>query len=259
MSGESIQKISNSIEGKKVFFLYPTVSVTNQIISELVQHEYETYIAKNHSRLVRALKKYNDAVVFVNLDEGMSEMEWERWLGAVVKTAPDVKLGAFSSKTNDEYKDKYVKNFNISCGFLNSRLDMSKTANFILDELKILEIKGRRKYLRACTKREANTSINIPYNGEFINGVIKDISIVGVSCVFEKDPGLKKNALYKDIQIRLQSYLLRTEAIVFGSREADGEKIYVLLFTQHLDSETKVKIRKYIQSSLQSKMDAEIN
>jgi len=259
MSGEDIQKNNDSIDGRKVFFLYPTTSMINHIISELVQHEYETYIAKDSTRLVRALRKYNDAVVFVNLDEGMSVMEWERWLGAVQKTTPNVKIGAFSAKSDDEFKDRYIKNYNITCGFINSKLDMSKAVNFILEKLKALEIKGRRKYLRACTKREANASINMPYNGEFINGVVNDISIVGVSCVFEKDPGLKKNALYKDIQIRLQSQLLRTEAIVFGSREANNEKLYVMLFTQHLDSEVKVKIRKYIQSNLQSRIDAEIN
>jgi RNA processing factor Prp31 len=39
----------------------------------------------------------------------------------------------------------------------------------------------------------------------------------------------------------------------------DGDsKIYVLLFTQRIDSGARAKIRKYIQQNLQRKMDAEL-
>jgi len=101
--------------------------------------------------------------------------------------------------------------------------------------------------------------MNMPFNGDFINSVIRDISVVGISCTFEHDPGLKKNALYKDIQVRLQSMLLKVEAVVFGSRSECGQQIYVFLFTQRIDPDVRVKIRKYIQQNLQSKMDQEIN
>jgi hypothetical protein len=38
----------------------------------------------------------------------------------------------------------------------------------------------------------------------------------------------------------------------------EDEKNYVILFTQRIDPSAKTKIRKYIQSNLQSKMDAEM-
>jgi hypothetical protein len=125
--------------------------------------------------------------------------------------------------------------------------------------LNVLNVKGRRKYLRAAISSESNTTINIPISGEFLNGSLKDISVVGVSCAFNHDPGLSKNTLLKDIQIRLQSMLLKVEAVVFGSREDLGERIYVNLFTQRIDPDVRVKIRKYIQQSLQQKMDSDIN
>jgi hypothetical protein len=250
---------SSDLVGKKIFFLYPTASVQQQIITELVQQEYEVYIAKDHARLAQALKKYSDSVVFANIDEGMPAQEWERWIGGLFTSSPNIKAGIFSSNTDEEFRDKYVNKLHVTCGFFALKLDMSKTTDKVIEVLKIMNVKGRRKYLRATTERESTATLNMPHHGEFINGVIKDISVVGVSCVFENDPGLPKNALFKDIQIRLQTMLLKVEAVSFGSRDNNGEKIYVLLFTQRIDPDVRVKIRKYIQVNLQNKMDFEIS
>jgi hypothetical protein len=102
------------------------------------------------------------------------------------------------------------------------------------------------------------TTINLPLNGTYVNGTIKDISVVGLSCAFDEDPGLAKNTLFQNIQIKLQSALLKVEGIIFGSRTDGLARIYVILFTKRTDPEVKVKIRKYIQQNLQAKMDGEL-
>jgi len=172
---------------------------------------------------------------------------------------PDVNIGVFSAKTDEDIKEKYINKLKVACGYLYLKFDMSKDVDIILESLRKINAKGRRKYIRASTERETTAMINMPFNGDFIKGTINDISVVGVSCKFEEDPGLKKNELFKDIQIKLQSILVKAEAVVFGSREVDGERNYILIFTQRIDSEVRTKIRKYIQANLQSKMDAEIN
>jgi hypothetical protein len=249
----------SDIVGRKIFFLYPTASVQNQIISELVQQEYEVYIAKDHNRLSRSLKKYTDAIIFVNIDEHISEAEWEKWISGVLTALPTIEIGVFSSSADEELKNKYIDKLKVRGGFLVSKTDMSKNAEKVFEILKIMNAKGRRKYLRATVEPDANASMNIPFEGDFINGSIKDISVVGIACAFEHDPSLTKNSLLKDIQIRLQSILIKAEAIVFGTREDAGEKNYVMLFTQRTDPEVRVKIRKYIQNNFQHKMDQEIN
>ena len=255
MGDNEKNNLSDSV-GKKVFFLYPTASVQNQIITELIQQEFEVYISKDHARLARALKRYPASVLFINIDEGMSGQEWERWIGGIFTTIPEIKIGIFSSSTDEELREKFITKLHVSCGFMSLKLDMEKTLPKILEVLNVLNVKGRRKYLRATTEREPTASINMPFNGDFLKGGIKDISVVGIACVFENDPGLKKNELVRNIQIRLQSILIKAEAVVFGSRDDEhGERIYVMLFTQRIDSDVKVKIRKYIQFNLQSKMD----
>jgi len=251
---------AQSILGKKIFFLYPNAAIKNQIIGELGKQEYEVYIAQDHTRLARALKKYPDSVIFTNIDEKMPEPEWEKWITDVKSSHPDVQIGIFSSKNNDELIEKYVKKLNVTFGFLSIKYDMSKIETKILEMFKEKDVKGRRKYLRASTEREGNTTLNMPLDGNFINGTVRDISIVGFSCNFEDEPNFSKNMLLKDIQIKLQSTLIKTEAVVFGSRMDGNQKVFVLLFTQRMiDSEVKNKIHKFIQNNLQSKMDNEIN
>jgi hypothetical protein len=246
------------IVGKKIFFVYPTASVQNQVIAELTQHEYEVYISKKHVRLLHVLKKYPDSIVFINIDEEASEEEWGKWIETIKVSLPGVRIGIFSFITDKEKQEKYLKNPQVSCGYTPLKLDMSKAVVKILDILEIINAKGRRKYLRATTEREITATLNLPLHGEIINGTIKDISVVGISCVFNSDPEFSKNALLKDIQIRLQTMLIKAEAVVFGSRVDAGQTIYVLIFTQRTYPEIRVKIRKYIQQNLQSKMAPEL-
>jgi hypothetical protein len=246
------------IQGKKIFFLYPTPSMQNQVISELAQEEYEVYITKDHTSLMRLLNKYPDSILYVNIDDKMSEFEWEKWIRVLITRLPEMNIGILSIKYEGEIKDKYLDIIKVSCGFTPLKVDMNRTVPRFMDFLNKVNAKGRRKYIRATIERETNAVINLPHNGDYINGSIKDISVVGISCTFEQDPILMKNLLIKDGQIRLQSMRLKVEVIVFGSRMDGYEKIYVFLFTQKVDPEVKTKIRKYIQNNLQSKMDSEL-
>jgi hypothetical protein len=248
----------SDITGRKVFFLYPTASVQNQIVTELAQHEYEVYIIKNHVQIIRVLEKYTDSILFINIDERLPKQEWEKWISGKLSALSELKIGIFTSDTSDELHDKFTGKFSVPCGFINLKLDMSGYFNKIIETLNGLNAKGRRKYLRASTKDETNARMNMPFGGGIISGAIKDISVVGISCVFDNDPNLAKNEIIKNVQVRLQSMLLKVEVVVFGSRLVESEKIYVMLFTQRIDSEVKAKIRKYIQRNLQSKIDMEL-
>ncbi|GBU28135.1 hypothetical protein R84B8_01693 [Treponema sp. R8-4-B8] len=250
--------VNTEIVGKKVFFLCPSVQMQNQIMDELTQQEFEMYAVKESARLTRVLKKYSDSIVYVNLDDSTYKSELEKWIETIRTAVPDVKLGVFCSNTDEEYKNKFIKKFSVTCGFINLKLDMNRAAQKISETLEGMKVKGRRKYLRASTEHETTATINLPHDGNFIKGTIKDVSAVGISCVFDNNPNLKAKTLYKDIQLRLQSMLIKAEAVVFGSRTELGNTTYVLLFTQKISPDVRVKIRKYIQQNLQHRMDSEL-
>ena len=246
--------------GKKIFFLHPSALVQNQVVAELGQEEFEVYFVKDEVKLRHLLKKYPASVVFASINEGLRENAWEEWFRAVSsdKEIAGVDIGIIASSDEENTKRKYISEFHVSCGYTVQRANVSALTKQLIDILNGVNAKGRRKYLRAITGKETNTTVNLPMNGTFVNGLIKDISVVGFSCSFPEDPKIAKNSLFSDIQIRLQSQLLKAEGIVFGSRMDGDEKNYVILFSQRTSPDVRTRIRKYIQSCLQNKIDDEL-
>ncbi|MDR2516155.1 MAG: pilus assembly protein PilZ [Spirochaetaceae bacterium] len=244
--------------GKKIFFLYPSSLIQNEIAWELIQQEYEVYHVRSHEGLRHALRRFPDSIVFINLDDGLSEKDWDAWIRAVTgdPALGEVKIGVLSAANSDDARKKYAQAMRLPCGYtVVDRADVLKTVKQLYVLLLAVDARGRRKYIRATSENETLTTINIPRNGIYYKGVIKDISVVGLSCAFHEDPDLDKNTLCQDMQIKLQSTILKAEAITFGSRMDGLVKIYVFLFTQRIDPDVRIKIRTYIQSTLQAKMN----
>jgi hypothetical protein len=169
-----------------------------------------------------------------------------------------VKIGVISASDDETLMRKYVTTVRVQCGFTVLKADLNSSIKQLMDILKAVDAKGRRKYLRAVSENESLATVNLPLNGTFVNGIVKDISVVGFSCAFSEDLELTRNSLFQNIQIKLQSMLLKVEGIIFGSRMDGTSKIYVILFTQRIDPEVRSRIRKYIQQNLQSKLEAEM-
>ncbi|MDR1900008.1 MAG: PilZ domain-containing protein [Treponema sp.] len=249
---------ADNILGKKIFFLYPSAMIMNTLMQELIQQEYEVYAVKNHESMLRGLKKYPRSVVFVNINDGLDEVGWESWIRSVMETpeTSETSIGILSSVNDEALRSKYVTEIGISCGFTALKSDITVAVRQILECLRIVDAKGRRKYLRAG--REIGASINLPLEDGFVNGHIRDISAVGFSCVLEKNPELTRNVLLQNIQLKIQGGILKVEGIVYGSREDEGDRCYVFLFTQRVDPDTRTRIRNGIQMQLQAQMDEEL-
>ena len=246
--------------GKKIFFLFPHAVVQNRIMEELIQQEFEVYTVKEPLPLRRVLKKHPNSLVFGNVYEGMSEKEWENWILGVMKDPVTQKtgIGLICSGEDDGLRDKYLNKVKINCGYTIVRADLLVTLKELFEILKTTDAKGRRKFIRAAMDRDSNAKINLPVRGNYINGIIKDISAAGFSCTLDEDHDLTRNSLFQDIQVRLGAAILKTEGIVFGSRNEGTEKVHVILFTQRVDPDSRAKIRTFIQSSLQIKLNEEL-
>jgi hypothetical protein len=250
--------VTASLTGKKVFFLNTPPFFQNEIGIELIHLEFEIYYTNAHTNLKRALKKYPESIVFVNLDALLSEKEWETWIRRILAdpSTASAEFGVLADMYSEQLEKKYTEILKLPCKYtVVSKADPQRTLKRLNNLLLAVEARGRRKYVRAASENNAQMTVNIPHYNFFIKGVIKDISSVGISCVFQSDPELEKNALCKDMQLRLQSTLLKTEGIVFGFRVDGLQKIYVFLFTQRVDPDARAKIRVFIHQTLQERMD----
>jgi hypothetical protein len=250
---------NTEILGKKIFFIHPSALTQNEIVSELAQQEYEVYVIRDDGITAEILRRYPSSIVFASVDEVLQPKDWETLIrGMAGGETKNVTVGVIVNTDTDNAKRFYLNTLKVSGGYVPLKPDTGKAIKNILEILKSVDAKGRRKYVRADTRDDPMASINISLNGGYVNGTIWDISVVGLSCVFQTDPELEKNSLFSDIQIKLQSSILKVEGIVFGSRMDGAEKVYVFVFTQKTDPVVRTKIRTYIQKNLQSKMDQEI-
>jgi len=250
----------SSHEGKRVFFLHPSALVQNEVVSELAQEEFEVYTIKDENKMCKALRNYPDSIFFANVNEKMRESAWVELIQMIHKKpeTASVGIGIIAASSDEDTRRKYTELLTLQCGYTVIKSDTHEVTKQLSTILNNANAKGRRKYIRIIVDKEASAVINLPLNGAFVNGIIKDISAVGFSCVFQDDIGLKKNSLFEDMQLRLQSQILKAEGIVFGSRKDSYEEVYVILFSQRVDSSVRSKIRKYLQAYLQHKMDEEL-
>lgn len=252
---------NSEIQGRKIFFLHPSAFVQNVVIDYLIHQEFEVYISKDENRLKSILKKYPDSIVFACIDEGLSPNAWEMWVRNL-KGSPvgkDVGIGILSNTNNDNLRKLYLETCQVNCGFIPVKADKNAVLKILHDILNAAQAKGRRKYVRVNTGGDDKVTVNLPsFDDTYIVGQIRDISVVGFSCVFNEDPKLEKNSLFPSIQIKLHGTLLNLEGIVFGSRVDGPYTVYIFLFTPKIDSAMQAKIRAFIQKKLQQQMDSEI-
>lgn len=239
--------------GRKVFFVYPPSVVKEELITRLIDNEYETYMLKDIKRAEVVLEKYPNSICFVNIDTGMAEPEWEHWIRKILKDpkCSGVGIGIVSYNNNELLQKKYLMEIGIQCGYIKLKLGRDESIKILLATLNANEAKGRRKYVRADCSTDTLTSFNFTHGRLTVTGKILDISVIGFSCILNPDPIIPKNTLLEDVQLKLRSNLLRTNLIVFGMRPMGDRTLYIILFPLTLENHQKNKIRTYIQNALQ--------
>ena len=247
--------------GRKVFFVYPPSVVREELITRLIDDEYETYMLKDIKRAEIVLEKYPNSICFVNIDTGMTEPEWELWIRKIMKDPKfsGIGIGIVSYNNNDRLQKKYLMDIGIQCGYIKLKLGRDESIKILLATLKANEAKGRRKYVRADCSTDTLTSFNFTHGRLTVTGKILDISVIGFSCILNPDPNIAKNTLLEDVQLKLRASLLRTNLIVFGMRPMGDRTLYIILFPPNLENHQKNKIRSYIQSVLQIFIEQDCN
>lgn len=242
--------------GKKVFFLYPPSVIRDEMVRRLIEQEFEVYMIKEISTANRLLHKYPESLCFVNLDTGKSESEWAEWITSTMNdpATATVGIGIVTYNSDEDLQKKYLMDIGIRCGFIKLKLGIDESTRILMTTLQANEAKGRRKFVRANCVNDPISMLNLRDGPIKTTGKLIDVSVVGFSCILDPDPVLGKNSYIRDIQLKLRASLVRVEAVIYGTREADDRTVYVMIF-RNLDDNGKEKIRAYIQLALQSEIE----
>ena len=249
----------DKIFGKKVFFIYPNSVIQVEMVAELIKCEYEVYLIKDYDKALTIFHRYPESVVFINIDEGQEESQWEEYV-QTIKNDPDmeaVQVGIMTYNDDPELAQKYLMDIMVSGGFIKLSLGLKESTALVLKVLEANEARGRRKFLRV-QHVDHFSSLNAKLDDKPLNGTVVDISSAGMACTFDHDVPIPARTVIDSIQLKLKGILCLVSGIVMGSRMEGDHRIYVLLFGPKTPPDNKDKIRTFMQWALQHQIEEEI-
>jgi L-rhamnose mutarotase len=242
--------------GKKIFLLYPHSVIHEEMLDILIMAGYETYTIQDEKRARKLLEKFPGSIMFVNIDEGLKEKEWEAYIRDIMENPKtrDSQLGIMSYNQDRDLMQKYLMDLSVPCGYIQLKLGLQESTRIILSALEANEARGRRRYLRASCDEDVNTTMNYKGENATYHGKILDISSAGIAAKLEKFEDLPVNSLLRNIQLKLRGSILMTDMILMGRRQ-DNPLIHILLFDPKMSKDNKLIIHRYIKQCLQKYID----
>ena len=242
--------------GKKIFLLHPHSVIKDDMLDILMMAGYETYTIFDETRAQKLLLKFPDSIMFINIDEGLKEKEWEAYILDILENPKlkDCRLGIMSYNQDQDLMKKYLIDLGIPCGYIQLKLGVQESTNIMLGALEANEAKDRRKHIRADCRDDAGSTLNYKGETEVYHGNIMDISSAGIEVKLEKLGDHAVNSVLRNVQLKLRDGDVMTDMIFMGQRQ-DNENVYVLLFEPNMSTENKLVIHRYIKQCLQEYID----
>ena len=238
--------------GKKTFLLYPHSVVRDDMLDLLVMAGFETYTLLDEVKAKKLLAKFPDSIMFVNIDEGMKEPQWEAYLKNII-TDPKTKnsrIGIMSYNQDKELMKKYLMELALPCGYVQLKLGLQQSTEIILKALEANEARGRRNAIRADCQNDISATINYKNKSDFYHGKILDISSVGLAAKFDKLPEYPINSILRQVQLKLHGGIVMAD-LIFIAQRPENKFVQVLLFDPKTPTDIKLVINRYMKYNLQ--------
>jgi hypothetical protein len=243
--------------GRKVFFLYPHSVLNEELLVEILSHEYEVYSLRNHDAAAAVAAEHPGSIFFVNIDEAMTENAWEKWIRGLLSRPPTAatRIGIMTYNPNAALARKYLMEVMVPCGFVQLKIGLAESKKIILKTLEANEARGRRRYVRARCPDPKIASLTVTVGRRVRAGPILDISAAGMSFGLDTVENIKADSVLEDIQLRLKGTLCRVKGIYKGI--ANGTRgTHLAMFAHPLEAEAALKIHRFIFQALQDEMDS---
>jgi hypothetical protein len=245
--------------GKKVFFLYPPPVLT-EVLQTLIDREFEVYLTRDHRRLQQIVSSFPDAIVFIDIDEGLGESAWEAYVRALRRDAAGVGVGILTLNDVAAVREKFLMDIQVQCGFVILKLGAAKTADILVKTLEANEARGRRKFVRAACPPGTGQCI-VTHGESTLRGEVLDISSAGMVARIAGGDCLAVGTVLNDIWILFKGLRSRVSGFVAARRGGtNGPDLQVIMFSpDSLDETGRGKLRNLIAHINQLTMDRLLN
>lgn len=249
----------NSVFGRKVFFINPSIRIQNQIIAPLKKDEYEIYTISDYRDGKPILSQNEDAICYINIDEQLSYKQWFNYIHSFKNdsTLNKIIIGAISKNSKPQDREQYILKLNLPAGFINLN-DSSVMAHGQVE--KILELngaKGRRKYVRLDCYGIENVKASCVISNRLVTLVLDDLSSVGFAarCPSNFAKFFQKGGVYGlTLHLGPKDYVVT--GIIYAIKENEADTTFVFMLAPKTSYEIKDEMRSFIFKELQKKMDS---
>jgi len=244
-----------NITGKKIFILYPHSVIRDELLDILIMAGFESYVIHDHKKAVKLLAKFSDSIMFINIDDGMSEAEWETYIRGI-QESPQTKnchLGILSYNTDQKLMEKYLMKLAVPCGYVQLKLGIKESTRIMLAALEANEARGKRKFIRVSCEDELIATVNYKGPLGLCHGKLLDISASGIAARFDNLGNLPMKSLIRGMQLNLRGSLVLIDAVLMGRRQDNG---YIFVFdVTKMKPEHKLAVFRFIKNKLQHYID----
>ncbi|MCL1927319.1 MAG: PilZ domain-containing protein [Treponema sp.] len=247
--------MDQSDAGKKIFILYPHSVIKEELMDLLIMAGFESYTLRDHKRALKLLEKFPDSIIFINIDDGMGEKEWEVYIKGIMENpkTKDCRVGILSYNTDKALMQKYLMEIAVPCGYIQLKLGVRESTKIMIYALEANEARGKRKYIRAFCADDINATVNVKGSGGIYYGKILDISAAGIAAKFDKFDDLPPNTKIREMQLKLRGGLILTDAVLIGRR---NDNVCIFLFdVPRMSPDHALIIHRFIKYTIQHYMD----
>ncbi|MDR2102453.1 MAG: PilZ domain-containing protein [Treponema sp.] len=222
----------------------------------LIMNGFEAYTVRDHKRARNLLMCFPNSIMFINIDEGLKEKEWEAYIRELQENEKTrgCRLGILSYNTDRALMQKYLMDMSIPCGYIHLKLGIQESTKIILNALIVNEARGKRRYIRASCEDEPNATMNYQTEEGTRYGKLLDISSAGIAVKIDHFGNYPPNTLFRNVQLKLRGSLVMINAILMGKRR-DDQDVWIFLFDPHMTPESKLTIHHFIKQNLQRYID----
>lgn len=249
----------NPIFGRKVFFINPPFVVEKHIIEWLKELEYDIYIIKNYQHAKAVLRRYENAICFINIDEQLSLKGWYNFIKSFESDLglKSVFLGIMAARVGTTEVNKFLMNLKLPGGYISLNVMAEELMEKFHGILQLNGAKGRRKYLRLDCDHLDTVNGYVAYGNKLYNMTVENISSIGISCSFDKDIAFvfAKNTVLNNVSLSLGRWSVITQSVVFEVKTMNNKNIAILLFIKETPKEIKTSIRRFIYDVMTKRLD----
>lgn len=244
----------NEFAGRKVFFINPTISVENSVITRLQTMEYEVYTLKDFRTAKNLFAAVKNGICFICPDSDLSKDGWRNFIKYLEsdETYQKFDIGVISEMIPENKKSEFTKDLKLSAGFF-SMLAKDDAVREIVKTLDKLQAKGMRKYIRVSCMDDPKSELYwFTKDQKMFRCKLIDLSTVGIAAKLpaSQAKAVFVNQLISDATIVLAGKQLPVAVKVSGIKGTNDVLLVIMMYGMDTPASTQAQIRSYVIEKL---------